>query len=70
MLSLSDNELRSLVEAARELPVDRRSDFLQLIEKYKKKCDIPNVNIPFKNLRLPCQFALRELSRHAAGPSN
>ncbi len=36
MLSLSDNDLRIVAEAAKSLPVKQRSDFLELVAKNKK----------------------------------
>jgi hypothetical protein len=60
MLSLTDNDLRVVVEAAKSLPVDRRSDFLQLTARYKTQ----------NNLILSIHMALRELSRRAAASSN
>jgi hypothetical protein len=58
MLSLTDNEFGALVEAARGVPVQRRSDLLQLVGKYKNQ-----------NLIISIHRAHRELHR-AQPPGN
>ncbi len=67
MLALSDNELRVVVETAKQVPVSQRSRFLNLVAaKYKKSRSVPNENISTSNLFLAIELARRELVRVTA----
>jgi hypothetical protein len=58
VISLSDHQLQTIMTAARHLPVDRRSQFLELVAEQLKVRDV--------DVKDAVQKALRSLEHAAA----